>query len=94
MVGGPRHADQRCVARSHRQNSWDDGSAFLTDPELSEFRAWAEGPGQRVQALSTFVEFDFWFDKFRDDLPTLLAEPFAVYDNFRVADRLPESWLA
>ena len=59
------------------KNSWDDGSAFLTDPELTEFRAWAEGPGQRVQVLSTFVEFDFWFDKFRDDLPTLLAEPFA-----------------
>ncbi len=74
------------------KNSWDDGSAFLTDPELSELRAWAEGPGQRVQALSTFVEFDFWFDRFRDDLPTLLAEPFAAYDNFRVADRLPQSW--
>jgi len=71
------------------KNSWDDGSAFLTDPTLTALRDWAETRGQIVH-LSAMVRFaprfvsDVWAD-----LPSNLSTDHRSDDLFGVSDRLP-----
>jgi len=77
------------LARTGR-NSWDDGEAFLTSPNLAEFREWVRGSGQTVQTLSLLRDADFWVDRFRSDLPGLAAYDYRDYDRTNIAERVPD----
>jgi hypothetical protein len=76
------------------RSSFDEDRAMLTDDRLADFRDWAEGPGQRAQALSFVLRAGFWVDLMTDDsqLPAVLGTDFDSYDAFGVGDRLPQSW--
>lgn len=74
-------------------DAWADGEAFLRDPALADYRAWAEGRG-RVAAVESFViEAPFWLDGLRDDLGRSLRDEFRGYDLFDVGDRIPRRTL-
>ncbi|MGA0878779.1 MAG: hypothetical protein ACO3SP_06630, partial [Ilumatobacteraceae bacterium] len=84
MPGG-----EALAARSGR-DTWDDDSAFLTSPDLADFRDWVEGRGQLVQMASLVVDADFWIGATTDVLPSAFAYDFADYDRFQSSDRLPD----
>lgn len=71
--------------------SWDDGEVFLQDPELEEYRDWADGPGARRFLLSLGLKFPTWYDKLMDELPNTFSDDLGAYDTYGVADRLPQA---
>lgn len=75
-------------ARSGR-DTWDDGEAFLSDPDLANFRQWVNGSGQTDQLLSLVIDAPFWIDVMQKELPGSLAYDFHDYDRFNTLERLP-----
>ena len=74
-------------------DTWADNEAFLRDPGLADYRAWADGRG-RIAAVESFViKAPFWFGGMRDDLGGALRDEFRGYDLFDVGDRIPRRTL-
>ena len=74
-------------------DTWADNEAFLRDPGLADYRAWADGRG-RIAAVESFViKAPFWFGGMRDDLGGALHDEFRAYDLFDVGDRIPRRTL-
>ena len=82
--------DDKLLARTG-QSSFDKSWDMLTNADLTEFRKWADGSGQRVM-LESYVRFlPHWLDKLSDDLPVILRSDLSGYDAFGVANRLPDA---
>ena len=89
FVDGGMPMSDALRARTGR-DSWSDGpESFLENPELEEYREWAEGPGRRRLLLSLVVEFPWWYDRISDELPQHLKTNLSGYDSFDVRERLP-----
>ena len=73
------------------QSSFDDNWDMLTNPDLTEFRRWADGSGQRVMLLSYVRFLPHWLDNLSHDLPIILRSDLSGYDAFGVAGRLPDA---
>jgi hypothetical protein len=84
--------DDALVARSGR-DAWADGEAFLRDPALADYRAWADGRGRIAAAESFVLEAPFWLDGLRDGLGRSLRDEFGAYDLYDVGGRLPQRTL-
>ena len=74
-------------------DAWAEGEAFLRDPELADYRAWASGRGRTAAAESFVLEAPFWLDGLREDLGPSLRDEFRAYDLFHVGDRVPRHTL-
>jgi hypothetical protein len=74
-------------------DSWADGEAFLRDPALADYRAWAGGRGRTAAAESFVLQAPFWFDGLREDLGRSMRDEFRAYDLFGVGDRVPRHTL-
>ena len=56
--------DEALIARVG-SDTWADDEAFLRDPALADYRAWADGRG-RIAAVESFViKAPFWFGGLR-----------------------------
>jgi hypothetical protein len=88
FVAGGMPLDYALIERT-RKSSFDDDFQMLRDERLEDFRAWAQGEGQRRQLVSFVVKAGFWLGRFRADLPRILAADMGQYDVFGVAGRLP-----
>jgi len=78
------------------KDAWADGEAFLRDPALSEYRAWADGAGRRAAAWSMVTQVGWYADRFGDEIDRHAGTDFAEYDSYHVAAQLPErplGWL-
>ena len=84
--------DDALVARNGG-DAWADGEAFLRDPALADYRAWADGRGRVAAAESLVLEAPFWLDGLRDALGRSLRDEFRAYDLFDVGDRIPRRTL-
>jgi hypothetical protein len=71
-------------------NTWDDHEAFLTEPDLAHLRSWAKGPGGRLLLASFVLRAPDWWRRLHNDLPSALSYRDDAYDNFHVAQRLPD----
>ncbi len=80
--------DEALVARNGT-DAWADREAFLRDPALADYRAWADGRGRVAAAESFVLEAPLWLDAVRDDLGRSLHDDFRAYDLFDVGDRVP-----
>jgi hypothetical protein len=74
-------------------DSWADGEAFLRDPELADYRDWADGRGRVAAAESFVLQAPFWLDGLREDLGRSLRDEFRAYDLFEVGERIPRRTL-
>ena len=79
------HALKERTGRSSFDDSWD----MLLSPDLVEFRAWADGSGQRTMLLSYARFARHYTNELYDDLPGLLRSTYTAYDAFGVGQRLP-----
>lgn len=71
-------------------DAWADGEAFLSDPALGEYRAWAADGGRRAAALSAIVESDWYLDHLWDGLPLYTSTDHLSYDTFEISRNFPE----
>ena len=77
------------LRRRTGQSSFDENWDMLTSPDLTSFRSWADGSGQRLMLLSYARFAPHWLSEMRADLPVLLGSDQHDYDAFHVARRLP-----
>jgi hypothetical protein len=79
------------LARSGR-DAWSDGNqSLLTNPELVEFRQWANGPGQRVLFRSFVQHAPHHLGRLTRDWENWRkATKHDAYDAFRATDRTPK----
>jgi hypothetical protein len=71
-------------------NSWDDNAAFLQDPDLASYRAWAKGKGELALGLSALGQSGFWQDRLYREMPSIVGRHgLDAYDNYHVRTRLP-----
>jgi hypothetical protein len=70
-------------------DAWADGEAFLRDPALDRYRAWARGSGRIAMGSSLVVKAPWWLDRFVADLERLVPVDLFGYDLHDVRDRLP-----
>jgi hypothetical protein len=80
--------DAELLARTG-SDAWADGEAFLREPALADYRAWAHGRGRTAAVESFVLEAPFWLDGLRDDLARSLRDEFRAYDLFDVGGRIP-----
>ncbi len=84
--------DESLLARIG-SDAWADDEAFLRDPALSDYRAWAGGRGRVAAAESFVLAAPFWLDGLRDDLGRALRDEYRAYDLFDVGSRVPRRTL-
>ena len=75
------------------KSAFDDQWKMLVEPELEEFRSWSRESGQFRQLIS-FIRFaPHWIQESFQDLEGKLGYDYHDYDQFKVADKLPDgSW--
>ena len=70
--------------------TWDDGEVFLRDPNLAEYRDWADGKGGQRFLLSLIVRQRDWRDFMGAELSNILRYNQQDYDTYGVGHRLPQ----
>lgn len=75
------------------KNTWEDGEAFLSQPELNEFRQWVYSDGRTNLLLSYLTEAPEWHKIWVQDASSSLAYDMNAYDRFGVMKYLPHSVL-
>lgn len=70
-------------------DAWSDDQAFLRDPDLAEFRSWADARGQRALLTSLIVDAPFWLNTTERVLDSTLPLDFTEYDRHATSLRLP-----
>lgn len=70
-------------------DAWADGEAFLRDPALADYRAWADGPGRRWAAWSAVARADWYLGRFFDELDVRAHDDYTAYDSYAVGEHLP-----
>ena len=73
------------------KDSWADGETFLRSPDLTSFRRWAAGPGQRRFIASLVVRAPNWVAMLGSALPSMIGNGVDAYDNHGVRTRLPST---
>jgi hypothetical protein len=73
------------------KNAWEDGEAFLSQPELSDFRQWVHSDGRTDVLLSYVTEAPQWYKIWVKDASSSLAYDMNAYDRFGVLKYLPHS---
>lgn len=73
------------------KNTWEDGEAFLSQPELNEFRQWVYSDGRTKLLLSYLTEAPQWHKIWVQDASSSLAYDMNAYDRFGVMKYLPHS---
>ena len=75
------------------KNTWEDGEAFLSQPELKDFRQWVYSDGRTDLLLSYLTEAPQWHKIWVQDASSSLAYDMNAYDRFGVMKYLPHSVL-
>ncbi len=75
------------------KNTWADGEAFLSQPELSNFRQWVHSEGRTDLLLSYATDAPQWHKIWAQDSTSSLAYDMNAYDRFGVLNYLPHSVL-
>lgn len=75
------------------KNTWEDGEAFLSQPELNEFRQWVHSEGRTDMLLSYATDAPQWHKIWEQDASSSLAYDMNAYDRFGVLRHLPHSVL-
>ena len=78
------------LARSGK-NTWEDGEAFLSQPELSTFRRWVHSEGRTDLLLSYVADAPQWHKIWVQDASSSLSYDMNAYDRFDVLKYLPHS---